>query len=179
MAVLFVLLSIAGGAFTIHHWKSRRDQLRQELRQLEARLEQRRKENPPVDLQREQARKAWEAEIAARPRVNIDYLDAISNALGESWLEQMQLTPTGANLILLLMTRFTLLAFYSNLKTPLVNTVELNLQRSIELKGNSPTIARAASMGQKIALNITISSCCSGSADESGMPPFSTSILLS
>ena len=67
--------------------------MRQELRQLEARLEQRREENPPVDLQREQARKAWEAEIAARPRVNIDYLDAISNALGESWLEQMQLTP--------------------------------------------------------------------------------------
>ena len=49
-------------------------------------MEQRRKENPKVDLQREQARKAWEAEIAARPRVNIDYLDAISNALGKSWL---------------------------------------------------------------------------------------------
>ena len=66
-----------------------------------SRLEQRCEENPPVDLQREQARKAWEAEIAARNRVNIDYPDAISN-VGESWLEQMQ-HPTGANLILLLM----------------------------------------------------------------------------
>ena len=28
VAVLFVLLSIAGGAFTIHHWESRRDKLR-------------------------------------------------------------------------------------------------------------------------------------------------------
>ena len=86
MAVLFVLLGMAGGAFTIQRWESRRDQLRQELQQLEVRLEQHCKENPPVNLQREQARKAWEAEIAARPRVNIDYLDAISNALGNSWL---------------------------------------------------------------------------------------------
>ena len=93
MDVLFVLLSIADGVFTIHHWESRRDQLRQELRQLETRLEQHREENPPVDLQFEQARRAWEADIAARPRVNIDYLDTISNALGESWLEQIQLTP--------------------------------------------------------------------------------------
>ena len=138
VAVLFVLLSIAGGAFTIHHWESRRDQLRQELRQLEAHLGQRRKENPPVDLQREQARKAWEAEIAARPRVNIDYLDAISNALGESWLEQMQLTPTGANLILLLMDPVHIASILQQFeKLPFVNTVELNLQRSIELKGET------------------------------------------
>ena len=65
-------------------------------------------------------------------------------------------------------------------KLPFVGTVELNLQRSIELKGgNSPTIARAASTGQQIALNMTISGCRSGSADELGMPSFSTSMLLS
>ena len=138
MAVLFVLLSIAGGAFTIHHWESRRDQLRQELQQLEVRLEQHFKENPTVNLQREQARKAWEAEIAARPRVNIDYLDAISNALGESWLEQMQLTPTGANLILLLMDPIHIASILQQFeKLPFVNTVELNLQRSIEFKGQT------------------------------------------
>jgi hypothetical protein len=34
-------------------------------------------------------------------------------------------------------------------------------------------------MGQQIALNITISGCCGGSADELGMPPFSTTMLLS
>ena len=138
VAVLFVLLSIAGGAFTIHHWESRRDQLRQELQQLEVRLEQHCKENPTVNLQREQARKAWEAEIAARPRVNIDYLDAISNALGESWLEQMQLTPTGANLILLLMDPIHIASILQQFeKLPFVGTVELNLQRSIELKGQT------------------------------------------
>ena len=138
VVVLFVLLGMAGGALTIHHWESRRDQLRQELQQLEVRLEQHCKENPPVNLQREQARKAWEAEIAARPRVNIDYLDAISNALGESWLEQMQLTPTGANLILLLMDPIHIASILQQFeKLPFVDTVELNLQRSIELKGET------------------------------------------
>ena len=138
VVVLFVLLGMAGRAFTIHHWESRRDQLRQELQQLEVRLEQHCKENPPVNLQREQARKAWEAEIAARPRVNIDYLDAISNALGESWLEQMQLTPTGANLILLLMDPIHIASILQQFeKLPFVNTVELNLQRSIEFKGQT------------------------------------------
>jgi hypothetical protein len=129
---------MAGRAFTIHHWESRRDQLRQELQQLEVRLEPHFKENPTVNLQREQARKAWEAEIAARPRVNIDYLDAISNALGKSWLEQMQLTPTGANLILLLMDPIHIASILQQFeKLPFVNTVALNLRRSIELKGQT------------------------------------------
>ena len=133
-----MLLSIAGGVFTIHHWESRRDQLRQELRQLETRLEQHREENPPVDLQFEQARRAWEADIAARPRVNIDYLDTISNTLGESGLEQMQLTPTGANLILLLMDSIHIASILQQFeKLPFVDTVELHLQRSIELKGKT------------------------------------------
>ena len=73
VAVLFVLLSIAGGAFTIHHWNTTRSVVLR-ARQLEARLEQRRKESPQL-IYGEQARKAWEAGIAARPRVNIDYLD--------------------------------------------------------------------------------------------------------
>ena len=107
-------------------------------RQLESRLEQHREENPPVDLQFEQARRAWEADIAARPRVNIDYLDTISNTLGESWLEQMQLTPTGANLILLLMDSIHIASILQQFeKLPFVDTVELHLQRSIELKGKT------------------------------------------
>ena len=70
--------------------------------------------------------------------------------------------PTGTNLILLLMDPIHIASILQQFeKLPFVNTVELNLQRSIELKGgNSPTIARAASIGQQIALNITISDCC-------------------
>ena len=70
--------------------------------------------------------------------MNIDYLDAISNALGKSWLEQMQLTPTGANLILLLMNPIHIASILHRFeKLPFVNTVALNLRRSIELKGQT------------------------------------------
>ena len=50
----------------------------------------------------------------------------------------MQLTPTGANLILLLMDPIQIASILQQFeKLPFVNTVELNLQRSIELKGET------------------------------------------
>jgi hypothetical protein len=67
--------------------------------------------------------------------VNIDYLDAISTTLGESCLEQIQFTPTSTNLILLLMDPIHIASILQQFeKLPFVDTVEFNLQRSIELK---------------------------------------------
>ena len=62
-----------------------------------------------------------------------------STALRESWLEQIQLTPpTDANLILLLMDPIHIASISQQFeKCPFVNMVELNLQRSIELKGQT------------------------------------------
>ena len=60
--------------------------------------------------------------------------------MGESWLEQMQLTPTGtgANLILLLMDPIHIANILQQFeKLPFVNTVALDLRRSIELKGQT------------------------------------------
>ena len=58
--------------------------------------------------------------------------------MGESWLEQMQLTPTGANQILLLKDPIHIASILQQFeKLPFVGTVELNLQRSIELKGET------------------------------------------
>ena len=71
--------------------------------------------------------------------MSIDYQDAISTALRESWLEQIQLTPpTDANLILLLMDPIHIASISQQFeKLPFVDMVELNLQRSIELKGQT------------------------------------------
>ena len=50
----------------------------------------------------------------------------------------MQLTPTGVNLILLLMDPIHIASILQQFeKLPFVDTVELNLQRSIELKGQT------------------------------------------
>ena len=71
--------------------------------------------------------------------MSVDYQDAISTALRESWLEQIQLTPpTDANLILLLMDPIHIASISQQFeKLPFVDMVELNLQRSIELKGQT------------------------------------------
>ena len=70
--------------------------------------------------------------------MSIDYQDAISTALRESWLEQIQLTPTDANLILLLMDPIHIASISQQFeKLPFVDMVELNLQRSNELKGQT------------------------------------------
>ncbi len=72
--------------------------------------------------------------------MSVDYQDAISTALRESWLEQIQLTPppTDANLILLLMDPIHIASISQQFeKLPFVDMVELNLQRSNELKGQT------------------------------------------
>ena len=70
--------------------------------------------------------------------MSIDYQDAISTALRESWLEQIQLTPTDANLILLLMDPIHIASISQQFeKLPFVDMVELNLQCSTELKGQT------------------------------------------
>ena len=71
--------------------------------------------------------------------MRIDCQDAISTALRESWLEQIQLTPpTDADLILLLMDPIHIASISQQFeKLPFVDMVELNLQRSIELKGQT------------------------------------------
>ena len=71
--------------------------------------------------------------------MSVDYQDAISTALRESWPEQIQLTPpTDANLILLLMDPIHIASISQQFeKLPFVDMVELNLQRSNELKGQT------------------------------------------
>ena len=70
--------------------------------------------------------------------MSVDYQDAISTALRESWLEQIQLTPPDANLILLLMDPIHIASISQQFeKLPFVDMVELNLQRSNELKGQT------------------------------------------
>ena len=71
--------------------------------------------------------------------MSVDYQDAISTALRESWLEQIQLyPPTDANLILLLMDPIHIASISQQFeKLPFVDMVELNLQRSNELKGQT------------------------------------------
>ena len=131
--LLSVLTGSVGGMI---YWEERREVLRRELQQLEVQLQQVQRARPPVDLAAQQAWENWTRAVAERPRLNSSYLQELPTALGEAWLENLHLTPTGAELVLLLLQGAQIPTILQQLEAlPFVGQVQLSLQRQVELEG--------------------------------------------